>query len=643
MTHPALPWLIGGSAAALALYLASQQSQANQPPISTAPQFDPTWEKKYIDPRILQASDLWARQGIATLAPGQLVQASDLKVKGQAPSVIYLSDHLESAKKAQAGQQAFTAKWGLKEVWLASELIEAFEKFPAAVKLLFRFPIANDAQARNMTAMEAGRVTIILDTVESVQYFSGVLLLAMIASFDPKKGTVNLDKPVVKNLMRLFSYHDWRVSEALTEYQLDTLNRFVGAPIDRWLRDTSGAPDTSEIDYFESTGPYWAPNEQNFTAGQWYRCVPNEYPSMNIPNSPTADSSYYMKKMDPKGDNFRTFYQRAHREEAAKLGIPLEQTVSLVHPWTKNVSSNITEGYFKDHLGDARPFAKKILENGRLWLFEYAALRMQNIMFASTMITGVSDLAGQALQALAGAVKGLLALAAGSPTAFADLGKAVMQAIGILIQFITESIVADQKNEALQRGVESHLNTLLSTFWGIQGVENYLSGYQLGLVQDERFQEGFLHAGYRFGASRSVSYFMRNWVLVHDQAVGGVCAYMHLPQIPLFMRGVPFAVITSATRDKLYAVESVYGYIIPPVLRNAWGGNPPSNLNIPPDAQGPVGVRIIEIDRGTSVVKVIHGPGAGGAAIPLKQYNPGFGLPGRIAKQTGGAGNEAVL
>lgn len=642
MSHHALPWLIGGGAAALALYLASQ-SQADQPPISTAPQFDPAWRKKYsIDPYLLIADQARAKLGIETLKPGQLIDTSKITAHGLGPGpvVTIAPDQAAHIKQQIQSQQAFAAKWGIKETWAASELIEAFDKNHQSMKLLFRFPIANDAQAKDMPAMDAGRLTIVLDTVEAVQYFSGVLLLAMLASFDPKKGTINLDKPMIRNLMRLFAYHDWRVSEALAEYQLDTLNRFVGAPIETWLKNPDGTNDNSEIDYFESMGPYWAPSEPNFNAGQWYRCVPNEYPGMNISDSPTADPSYYMKKIDPNGDNFRPFFKRETRE--ALRNVPLKDWKQPIHwEWTKNVSSRIENGLFKDHLGAARPFAKKILSNGRLWLFEYAALRMQNILYASTMINGVSDLAGQALTALIGAVSGVIKLAAGDLAGgAAELGKAILQAIGTLIQFIMESLAADQKNEALQRAVESHLNTLLSMFWGIQGIQTYLSGYQLGLVQDERFQEGFLHAGYRFGASRSASYFMRNWILVHD---GGVCAYMHLPQIPLFMRGVPFAVITSATREHLYAVETVYGYLIDPKTRARWASNPPPNLTVPVDAQGPVGVRILEIHRGTSNVRVVHGPGAGGPAIPLKLYNPGFGLPGRIANQTGGPGNKAVL
>lgn len=636
MSHPALPWLIGGGAALAAILYATQKSTTNQI-IAPPPQVDPAWAKKYsIDPRLLAADLARTKYGIELLRPGQeMALPTNLQVTADVgPNRTITATAQQVAAQIQK-QNAFTARWGIKEVWAATELIERIDKQPDTVKFLFRFPIANDRQAQDMDAIQSGRVTIIIDTVEALQYFSGVLMLAMMASFDPKTGaTTNLDKPVVKNLMRLFSYHNWQVSEGLTEYQLDTLNRFVGSPIDRWLRTPDGDIDESETKYYHASGPYWSPEEKNWTPGAWFRCVPNEYPGMNVPGSPTADPNYYMEVIDRDhpDDNFRR--------------VDVKPPYGSGGYWTKNKSSRIVEGYFKDHLGDARPFAKKILGNGRLWLFEYAALRMQNIQYATMMIKGVSDLAGQAIGALAKAVSGLLMLAAGAPGGEKLIMDAIGEVLKVLISFITEAIKAEEDNEKVQRMVESHLNNLLATFWSTTlqtlHTSSYLSGYQLGVIPN--FQEGFLHAGYRTGASRSVSYLMRNFVMVHDQAVGGVCAYMHLPQIPMFARGIPFAVITSATRDYLYAIETVYGYILPPKLRQIYQDKnlaQQSGLRIDPDMKGPVGIRVISIHRGTGVVKVEHGPGAGGPTMPFHQYIPGFGLPGRIVSQT--TGREAIL
>lgn len=650
MALPTLPWLIGGGAALAALIYATQKTTTNQI-VAPPPQVDPAWAKKYsVDPRILYADLARTKYGVELLKPGQqMVRPTNLQVTADVGPIRTgtIKAKPQQIRDQIQHQNTFTARWGIKEVWAASELIELLDKNPAVAKFLFRFPVANDRQAQEMDAMMSGRVTIIIDTVEALQYFSGVLLLAMMGSFDVAKGTINLDKPVIKNLMRLFSYHNWQVSEGLTEYQLETLNRFVGSPIDRWLRAPDGSRDESEVKYYHASGPYWSPAERNWHAGVWYRCVPNEYPGMNIPNSPTANADYYMKPLraDNPDDNFRWI-------DTGGGGY-----------WTKNVSSVIQEGYFKDHLGDARPFAKKILGNGRLWLFEYAALRLQNITYASSMIKGVSDLAGQALGALLNAVQGLVMLAAGAPGGEKLLMDAIGTALKTLIAFILDAIKAEEDNEKVQRSVESHLNTLLATFWSTSlqtlHTSSYLSGYQLGVIPN--FQEGMLHAGYRTGASRSVSYLMRNFIQVHDQAMGGVCAYMHLPQIPLFVRGVPFAVITSATREHLYAVESVYGYILSPTMRAAYaekksgsitlspedlfterGIAAQNDLRIDPDMKGPVGVRIISIHRGSGVVKVEHGPGAGGPAIPFHQYVPGFGLPGKIVSQSGGSG-EAIL
>lgn len=633
MSHPAMPWLIGGGAALAAILYANSQSTPQI--IAPPPLVDPNWAKKYsVDPRLLAADMLYAKQGIDTLKPGQqMVLPTNLQVTADVGPNRTITATAQQVSAQIQKQAAFTAKWGIKEVWAATELIELLDKNPAAAKFLFRFPIANDRQAQEMDAMMSGRVTIIIDTVEALQYFSGVLLLAMMGSFDVAKGTINLDKPVIKNLMRLFSYHNWQVAEDLAEYQLDTLNRFVGAPVDRWLRNPDGENDDSEIKYYHASGPYWSPEEKNWNAGQWYRCVPNEYPGMNVPGSPTANPDYYMKAKVDNGDNFRRVEVKPPYGNGAY--------------WTKNVSSQIVEGWLKDHLGDARPFAKKILGNGRLWLFEYAALRLQNITYASSMIKGVSDLAGQALGALLKAVQGLVMLAAGAPGGEKLLMDAIGTALKTLIAFILDAIKAEEDNEKVQRSVESHLNMLLATFWSTSlqtmHTSSYLSGYQLGVIPN--FQEGMLHAGYRTGASRSVSYLMRNFVMVHDQAVGGVCAYMHLPQIPLFVRGVPFAVITSATREHLYAIEAVYGYILPPRLRQIYQDPAiaqQSGLRIPFDAKGPVGVRVISIHRGAGVVKVEHGPGAGGPTMPFHQYVPGFGLPGKIVSQTQG-GREAIL
>jgi hypothetical protein len=619
MAHPALPWLIGGGAAALVAYLASQSQDA--PPNSYPPLVDPAWREKYsLDPTLLMA-DRAERAGVELLKPGQgqLLTDSNLQVTADVGPNRAIQISAPQVKSQIDAQQAFAAKWGIKQVWAASELIQRIDTAPDTIKLLFRFGIANDVQAKQMDAMTSGRLTIVLDTVESVQYFSGVLLIALLASFDAKtKQTINLDKPYVKNLFRLFSYHDWRVSEGLTEYQLETLNRFVGSPVEQWMRDAEGNYDQSEIDYFDASGPYHVPNEPDTGFGAWYRCVPNEYPGMNIPDSPTADPSYYMRDIKDDGKHWRWVPKGSGGY------------------WVKNKSSRIEPGYFKDHLGNARPFAKKVLGDGRLWLFEYASLRLQNIQYAAGLINGVSDLAGQAVTALVGAVQGLIKLAAGNIAgAVADLAKAALEAIIILVKWISEMIDAEAKNEALQRAIESHLNTLLGLFWGLPNVQSYLSGYQLGLIPN--FQEGYLHAGYRYGASRSVSFFMRNWVMVHDQPWGiGICGGMHLPQIPLFMRGVPFAVITSVSRDHLIAIESVYGYLFSQKTRAKWAQEgKPSNLRVDINAKGPVGVRILEIHRGTSAVKVIHGPGKDGPAVPFKQYNPGFGLPGVIVKQEG--------
>lgn len=50
MSHPALPWLIGGGAALAAILYATQQSTTNQI-IAPPPQVDPNWAKKYsLDP-----------------------------------------------------------------------------------------------------------------------------------------------------------------------------------------------------------------------------------------------------------------------------------------------------------------------------------------------------------------------------------------------------------------------------------------------------------------------------------------------------------------------------------------------------------------------------------------------------------------
>ena len=649
MALPTLPWLIGGGAALAALIYATQKTTTNQI-VAPPPQVDPAWAKKYsVDPRILYADLARTKYGVELLKPGQqMVRPTNLQVTADVGPTRTITAKPQQIRDQLQHQNTFTARWGIKEVWAASELIERIAKQPDTVKFLYRFPIENDRKANDMDSLQSGRVTIVIDTVEALQYFSGVLLLAIMASFNPTSGaTVNLDKPVVKNLMRLFSYHNWQVSEGLTEYQLETLNRFVGSPIDRWLRAPDGSRDESEVKYYHASGPYWSPAERNWHAGVWYRCVPNEYPGMNIPNSPTANADYYMKPLraDNPDDNFRWI-------DTGGGGY-----------WTKNVSSVIQEGYFKDHLGAARGFARQILGNGRLWLFEYAALRFQNILYASSMIRGVSDLAGQALGALASAVSGLLKMAAGVPGGEKDILQAIGEVLKVLISFIIDSIKAEEDNEKMQRMTESHLNNLLATFWSTTlktlHTSTYLSGYQLGVIPN--FQEGYLHAGYRMGASRSVSYLMRNFIQVHDQAMGGVCAYMHLPQIPLFVRGVPFAVITSATREHLYAVESVYGYILSPTMRAAYaekksgsitlspedlfterGIAAQNDLRIDPDMKGPVGVRIISIHRGSGVVKVEHGPGAGGPAIPFHQYVPGFGLPGKIVSQRGGSG-EAIL
>ncbi len=655
MSHPALPWLIGGGAALAAILYATQKSTTPTPILAPPPQVDPAWAKKYsVDPRLLAADLARTKYGVELLKPGQrMVLPTNLQVTAQVGPNRTFTATPQQVKDQLQRQNTFTARWGIKEVWAASELIERIDKQPDTVKFLFRFPIANDRQAQDMDSLQTGRVTIVIDTVEALQYFSGVLLLALMASFDPKTGaTVNLDKPVVRNLMRLFSYHNWQVSEGLTEYQLDTLNRFVGSPIDRWLRTPEGSVDQSETKYYHASGPYWADKEPNWHAGVWYRCVPNEYPGMNVPGSPTANPDYYMKALraDNPDDNFRW--------------MDVGQEYGGGGYWTKNVSSTIAPGYFKDHLGDARGFAKQILGNGRLWLFEYAALRFQNILYASSMIKGVSDLAGQALGALASAVAGLLKLAAGVPGGEKDLLAAIGEALKVLISFIIESIKAEEDNEKMQRMTEAHLNNLLATFWSTTlktlHTSNYLSGYQLGVIPN--FQEGYLHAGYRMGASRSVSYLMRNFIQVHDQAVGGVCAYMHLPQIPLFVRGVPFSVITSATRDHLYAVESVYGYILSPAMRAAYaekargemtlaaedlfserGIAAQNALRIDPNMKGPVGIRIISIHRGSGMVKVEHGPGAGGPSIPFHQYNPGFGLPGKIVSPGATSGSGVAI
>lgn len=651
MARSLIPWIAGGVAAAAGLYFAIRPSED---PIGAPPDIDPEWIEKYRLAEVVLSSQN-PTETFQDLAPGQkdLFVPGGLIIKDAIQGGLAIDMSPEAIRRRQekmAQQATFYQRWGIVKEIKASQLIRMIDQDPSMVSRLFQFPMSDDqAHAPGVSAYDAGRVTILLDTVDSVQYFSGVLLLALLASFDPATGkTVNLDKPVVINTLRLFSYHDWVVDEPLATWQVETLNRFVCAPTRRWMRNPDGSTNEplrvrdesgklvfnpefkhSTTEYATQSDLYLGnTREPGYNIGVTrVPCTPDHYPSMRTGGAPPCektpspvDGKYFEDDPSFPGGLFKL--QRKVGQVTTPMGI------------------------LNDNLGPGRQRAMDVMREGRLWLFEYASLRLQNIAYLSTMIGRLRDYTKDAIEAGANAVKGIINLAAGNPQGILQLLQALGQVLMMIFNRVGQQIKADEDSRLLQKNIERHLNTLLLRFWRVPPTDQYLSGYQLGVIYQP--EDGKLWQGYKYGAgnARSESFLMRNFALMHDGNPGeftgdfknlftGPCAYQIFPQIPLFYRAVPFATIVGAQADWLIAVEPVYGYIVPPNLRAAWEVNPPRNLRVPLDAKGPVGYRILFIHRQDALVHVAFGPGQGVAPVPVKQYvgmdgRGGLGLPTNI-------------
>lgn len=584
-------------------FKAYKKFKAENPPTSDGlPKYDPNRQVTIKGPMI-DAS--YQPNGTVRLKPDQNALRQNLQNQLPGPGGFQLSpafvQNVQAGLEQRAADEiAFKQKWGFKQVWLASELVNFLNQAnPTEAKFLSRFMTQTDGEAWSKSALEVGRYTIVLDSEDSIEYFTNILVLLFAASFEIKNLSTKQDlftSPDYNNMFRLFTYHEWKVSDELAKSQLSVLERFMGMPTYARVDRGGAAPKgKSNFDYVtRSTSPsvYWADKEGWFANLANIRCTPDQYPmpfGMEKPRHGTQRGW----RVDPRGTVVRSDGPKSPGD------------------WlTENV------------LGENYQRAYNVVADGKLLLFEVAALRFQNMCFVAKFLGKGSTYAAAGMQALQAAATAIMkAIAQDYVGATLALIEAAIKAIGFVVVYLLELDKADRDNEQLQVQLELHLDKILSTFWGwTEGMGKYLSGYRLGIV--DTYKPGMAWYGYATGESRGYSMLMRNFVHTHGGILhSGICNYQLYPQIPLFMRGIGFGVIASVTPDDLYGVQPVWGNVIPV------GRQKDKPSDIPMNAKGPVGFRVFEMNRKSGNIKFTFGKGAETEFTILEQFP--MGIPGK--------------
>jgi hypothetical protein len=492
----------------------------------------------------------------------------------------------------------FQQKMGYKRKWKTSELMEAQKQgailakqqiqsgqplptAPLPGQILYAMPMLDLGipAAKSMDPAEAMRLEIEIDTPESLHYFSDLFLFGLMTTYDPKtqdsrqfpqdqKGKAQ--QAICQRIFNMFGYHDWVVSDALVNQQLSSLDILACRHLPELTQSSSGgvvSPDPDMKWYVEQD---WA-----------RKCLPSNWPSM-------ADRSQ-------GGNNWDVCHSK---------------------------SADYTEGSYLTL--EQESFAREVLRDGTMFLFEYSFLRLQNMVMVASFLTDTRDasalmtdtakklsLPGTPAEAAIYVVGKLISVVAKISTgdiagAIGDLLVLLVQVIMALIGLFMDMAKADEDNEKLQKGLRLHLDRVLGQWIQREGVgSNWLSGFRLGCIWDDHvpgISDFRWFDELKQGVSRSVTYWQRNFYLVGGGIFGMGCANIMMPQLPMFIRGIPFGVITNPS---VYIGKKVLQGILPQYSNGR-----------------PIGWRRFEIDCKTQMVEF-----PGNKAFPsmnIRQFALGY-------------------
>lgn len=188
--------------------------------------------------------------------------------------------------------------------------------------------------------------------------------------------------------------------------------------------------------------------------------------------------------------------------------------------------------------GTVIPELMRHMKDAQAYLFEYTALRLQNMVYllsTSKKDGRMQGLLVNSIKALGSVGAGIVGLASGNPAGFI---KGLLDLALNFVNFFMVLADSDKINETIQLTVGLFLESVLSVYAFNKPLASMLLGYQLSAISDDppyQVKNG----------GRSISPLSRSNCLVREGLPAPFsCAGVNFPQLALFARGFPFGLIT---------------------------------------------------------------------------------------------------
>lgn len=485
-----------------ALLLSGGAQASNEDKINESVGLPPRkdWSDLSIDPdRIPQLDPSRLRNPDILYAPNGQAILPNINDAGTTRSLEHLT--------ARSFAERFADKWKMQPNFSAKDMANMIKN---RVNGIFKYPVdptspkdkpvrLSLAKAKLYDDTTARRFTILIESVEDLEFFEVYLACLMLATFNPTKGAPDATKTAgIKEMIEFFGYHRFVFAENTNQFRImqslvQNLPRTLAVPIagegpailSNRVKDGEVVEDPSIIRYYRNGWGWGLP----------VQCIP------------------WMRE-----------------------GLFNESTFG-------KDEGRVTGKTFAELDEMQRRLVQSTLQDGNMMLFERAAVRFSNVvmmMASGASPSHISDIFGKIGGALLALGGGALAAMGGK---FDTLIQGIGAAVKVVIEFIQALNAGEEMNKATQNMIDDHVRRVMDTM-------NFDHTRFLG----QRLSMEANWGGFRIGKSRTLARFLRNFVLQNDGLWVG-CGGTLCPQIPMFARMPKFGVIAFAGNKENFGVR----------------------------------------------------------------------------------------